>query len=220
MENETPIQMSRRLRNDPVFGLGWCIGDKACDLFSKWAIGTFRLGTGMTNAWDPADSPLPMDQRIGRLMIRFGFMDEFFGVSRMMERKQFGFNPDDNQSRPAVNSGEIPNGRWFLQVMDFRRNAKVNDELPKNWLSKEWIDQGGVGKIPRFGPQEVIGILCKSMNLELGTFVTPVEIDDQLMGLGGAVCTDDTPKCSACDLSIACQANVDSTKVNLKSCYT
>ena len=220
MASETPIQMSRRLRNDPVFGLGWCIGDKACDLFSKWAIGTFRLGTGITNAWDPADSPLPMDQRIGRLMIRFGFMDEFFGVSRMMEKKQFGFNPDDNQSRPGGKSGDIPDGRWFLRVMDFRRTAKVSDGLLMNWLSEEWKSQGGIGKIPKLGPQEVIGILCKSMNQELGTFMTPVEIDDQLMGLGGTVCTDDSPRCSACDLATTCQANTNSTKVNLKSCYT
>lgn len=217
---ETPIQMSRRLRNDPVFGLGWCIGDKACDLFSKWAIGTFRLGTGIANAWHPADSPLPMDQRIGRLMIRFGFMDEFFGVSRMMEKKQFGFNPDDNQSRPKLKSEEIPSGRWFLHVMDFRRKATVSKGLPIDWLSEEWVSQGGSGKIPRFGPQDVIGILCKSMNEELGTFITPVEIDDQLMGLGGTVCTDDSPKCTACDLATTCQANTDSTKANLKSCYT
>ena len=100
------------------------------------------------------------------------------------------------------------------------KNAKVSDGLPMNWLSEEWISQGGVGKIPKFGPQDVIGILCKSMNQELGTFITPVEIDDQLMGLGGAVCTDDSPRCSACDLATSCQANIESTKVNLKSCYT
>jgi len=220
MTTETPIKMSRRLRNDPVFGLGWCIGDKACDLFSKWAIGTFRLATGIANAWDPADSPLPMDQRIGRLMIRFGFMDEFFGVSRMMERKRFGFNPDDNQARPAAKSGDIPVGRWFLHVMDFRRQASVSKGPPTDWLSEEWKSQGGVGKTPRFGPQDVISILCKSMNQELGTTMTPVELDDQLMGLGGEVCTDDSPKCTACDLAATCQANTDSMKDNLKSCYT
>ena len=221
MTTETPIKMSRRLRSDPVFGLGWCIGDKACDLFSKWAIGTFRLATGIANAWDPANSPLPMDQRIGRLMIRFGFMDEFFGVSRMMEKKQFGFNPDDNQARPAPKSGDIPVGRWYLHVMDFRRQASVRKGPPTDWLSGEWKSQGGVGKIPKsFKPQDVISILCKSMNQELGTTMTPVELDDQLMGLGGEVCTDDSPKCTACDLATTCQANTDSMKANLKSCYT
>lgn len=220
MTTETPIEMSRRLRNDHVFGLGWCIGDKACDLFSKWAIGTFRLGTGLADAWDPADSPLPMDQRIGRLMIRFGFMDEFFGVSRMMEKKQFGFNPDDNQSRPGLNTGDIPDGRWFLRVMDFRRKATASKGPPVKWLSAEWHSQGGTGKSPRFSPQEIIGILCKSMNQELGTSITPIEIDDQLMRLGGTVCTDDSPNCSECNLASTCQANVDTAKTNLKSCYT
>ena len=220
MSNETPIEMSRRLRNDPVYGLGWCIGDKACDLFSKWAIGTFRLCAGLKDEWDSSDAPLPMDQRIGRLMIRFGFMDEFFGVSRMMEKKQFGFNPDDNQLRPKVNSGEIPDGRWFLQVMEFRRKANVGKGLAHDWLSQEWKSQGGVGKVPKFGPQEVIGVLCKSLSSHSGVSFTPVEIDDQLMGLGGTVCTDDSPNCSECNLKSVCQANNDPEKFNLKSCYT
>jgi len=220
MSNETPIDMSRRLRNDPVYGLGWCIGDKACDLFSKWAIGTFRLCAGLKDEWDSSDAPLPMDQRIGRLMIRFGFMDEFFGVSRMMEKKQFGFNPDDNQLRPKVNSGEIPDGRWFLQVMEFRRKANVGKGLAHDWLSQEWKSQGGVGKVPKFRPQEVIGVLCKSLSSHSGVSFTPVEIDDQLMGLGGTVCTDDSPNCSECNLKSVCQANNDPEKFNLKSCYT
>lgn len=220
MSNETPIEMSRRLRNDPVYGLGWCIGDKACDLFSKWAIGTFRLCAGLKDEWDSSDAPLPMDQRIGRLMIRFGFMDEFFGVSRMMEKKQFGFNPDDNQLRPKVNSGEIPDGRWFLQVMEFRRKANVGKGLAHDWLSQEWKSQGGVGKVPKFGPQEVIGVLCKSLSSHSGVSFTPVEIDDQLMGLGGTVCTDDSPNCLECNLKSVCQANNDPEKLNLKSCYT
>ena len=220
MENETPIAMSRRLRSDPVYGLGWCIGDKACDLFSKWAIGTFRLCAGLKYEWDSSDAPLPMDQRIGRLMIRFGFMDEFFGVSRMMERKKFGFNPDDNQMRPKVDSGVIPDGRWFLQVMEFRRQAKVEKGPVRDWLLNEWKIHGGVGKIPKLDPQEVIGILCKSVSSDLGVSLTPVEIDDQLMGLGGTVCTDEQPNCSLCNLSFVCQANNDQKKINLKNCYT
>jgi adenine-specific DNA glycosylase len=54
----------------------------------------------------------------------------------------------------------------------------------------------------------------------LGRPVTPVEIDDQLMGLGGTVCTDDSPNCSVCNLNLSCQANSDIKKVNLKNCYT
>jgi len=217
---ETPLTMSRRLRNDPMYGLGYCIGDKACDLFSKWAIGTYRLGSGIDQSWDPADSPLPMDQRIGRLMIRFGFMDEFFGVSRMMSAKTFGFNPEDGQTRPVPSSGLIPYGRWFLRVMDFRRNAKVRKGPAMSWLNAEWLSLGGIGNVPKFGPQEVIGVLCKSMNRGLGISITPVEIDDQLMRLGGTYCTDNDPDCSSCDLASTCQANTDLTKVNLKFCYT
>lgn len=220
MVSETPLQMSRRIRNDKVYGLGYCIGDKACDLFCKWAIGTYRLTVGISSAWMPADSPIPMDQRIGRLMIRTGFMDEFFGVSRMMSKSRFGFLPTDNQLRPAEGSSLIPSGRWFLKVKDFRRNAKVQKSLTSEWLEQEWRVSGATGKCPKFGPQEVVNILCKSMNRELGTEVTSVEIDDQFMRLGGNICTDDNPKCQDCDLRELCQANTDLSQINLKSCYT
>lgn len=220
MANETPLEMSRRLRNDKVYGLGYCIGDKACDLFCKWAIGTYRLTVGVSPAWNPADSPIPMDQRIGRLMIRTGFMDEFFGVSRMMSRSSFGFEPKDGQVRPNDGDSIIPSGRWFLRVMDFRRKAKVQAVLVSKWLEQEWLAEGSTGKCPRFGPQEVISILCKSMNRDLKTEVTPVEIDDQFMRLGGDNCTDDNPNCGSCSLKNSCQANIDFSRANLKLCYT
>lgn len=220
MASETPLEMSRRLRNDKVFGLGYCIGDKACDLFCKWAIGTYRLTIGVIPAWSPADSPIPMDQRIGRLMIRTGFMDEFFGVSRMMSKSAFGFEARDSQARPVNGDSPIPNGRWFLKVMDFRRKAKVQVSPASKWLEQEWRASGLTGKCPKFGPQEVVSILCKSMNRELDTEVTPVEIDDQFMRLGGDICTDDNPKCGTCSLKDSCQANTDSSRLNLKSCYT
>ncbi len=52
---ESPREMSRRLRNDPndKEGLGWVMGDKACDLFAKWAIGSFRLTEGLDCEWGP-----------------------------------------------------------------------------------------------------------------------------------------------------------------------
>jgi hypothetical protein len=220
MPNETPLEMSRRVRNDSVYGLGYCIGDKACDLFCKWAIGTYRLGCGLESSWDPSDSPLPMDQRIGRLMIRTGFMDEFFGVSRMMAGKQFGFNPEDDQTRPNTGEDIIPDGRWFLRVMEFRRKSRVEKGAALTWLKDEWREGGRSEKPPRFGPQEVIGLLCKSLNREKGLKITPVEIDDNFMRIGGSVCTDVDPQCTKCDLQFVCQANTDPQKSNLKFCYT
>lgn len=220
MSTESPIEMSRRLRQDRVIGLGYCIGDKACDLFTKWTLGSYRLTAGLLNSWAPADSPIPMDQRIGRLMTRFGLMDEFFGVTRMMSSTRFGFTPDDAQPRPSALGSSIPVGRWFLRVMDFRRKAKVEAAAPKLWLENEWRRFGGSGRPPKFGPQDVVTILCKSLSEYSGVDVTPVEIDDQLMRLGGSVCKDDLPECNDCSLSSSCQANSPRGSIALKSCYT
>ena len=220
MENETPLEMSRRLRSDKIIGLGYCIGDKACDLFVKWALGSYRLAAGLGGTWDPTDIPIPMDQRIGRLVTRFGLMDEFFGVIRMMSKKRFGFSPEDGQNRPDEHDNKFPAGRWFLSVMDFRRTATVTEPAAKAWLEAEWRHHGGAGRTPRFGPQKVVSILCKSINEHLGTTITPVEMDDHLMGLGGSVCTDQTPTCDQCVLSLCCQANSHTGLLDLKSCYT
>jgi hypothetical protein len=217
---ETPTEMARRLRKDRVFGLGWTMGDKACDLFAKWAIGTYRLCEGLDPAWSAADAPIPMDQRIGRLFTRFGFLDEFFGVVRMMSKKTYGFTPPSLVTRPDASDDEMPSGRWHLTVKDFRVFGKVTSEVHLRWLNSEWDRLSGSGRRPEWTPQPVLSILCRSLNDQFQSYVTPVEVDDYLMGLGGSVCTDEDPNCGECDLSVACQANMDPTRLGLKRCYT
>ena len=138
----------------------------------------------------------------------------------MMAGKQFGFNPEDDQTRPNTGEDIIPDGRWFLRVMEFRRKSRVEKGAALTWLKDEWREGARSEKPPRFGPQEVIGLLCKSLNREKGLKITPVEIDDNFMRIGGSVCTDVDPQCTKCDLQFVCQANNDPKKVNLKFCYT
>jgi len=212
--------MSRRLKNDPLNGLGWCMGDKATDLFVKWAVGTFRLGNGLSTPWTAEDCPLPMDQRVGRVLMRSGFMDEFFGVARVMSAKNQGFSPPPDSShklRPSAN-GEIPEGRWHLMVKDFRRNSRVQNPRVVSWLQQS-LANSSFPAPSAWRPQDVLSAMCRSYNLTHGNFVTPVELDDFLMRVA-ETCTDDDPKCSSCVLSNSCQANQDSNMVNLKRYIT
>jgi hypothetical protein len=216
---ETASEMSRRLRNDSVFGLGWSMGDKACDLFAKWAVGTFRLGTGLAIPWEPADCPLPMDQRIGRVLMRCGFMDEFFSVSRIMGVASNGFTSMSRpaQSRPKIGD-PIPNGPWHLTVMNFRRNSKVREKSSIAWL-KSVAHETSALMPAGWGPQDVLSMLCRSYNHAHKVHVTPVELDDFLMNVAGP-CRDHDPDCLSCPLNRVCQANCDPSMVNLKLYFT
>ena len=52
---------------DAKYGLGFGIGDKAADLFVKWAIGCLDLTPPKQRNWRPTEAVIPMDQRIGRV---------------------------------------------------------------------------------------------------------------------------------------------------------
>ena len=218
-KTETPSEMARRLKNDAVTGLGWSMGDKACDLFAKWAVGTFRLGEGLDIPWRPEDCPLPMDQRVGRVLIRCGFMDEFFGVSRVMSIKSNGFTshekPEQNRPKPG---DSVPDGKWHLMVMNFRRNSKVVNPHLIEWLS-ETATQSGAIKPKSWGPQDVLSSLCRSYNRSHNGDVTPVELDDFLMN-AATPCTDNFPTCTQCPLNKACQAHNDPKMSALKKYFT
>jgi hypothetical protein len=221
-ERESPREMSRRLRNDPNEreGLGWVMGDKACDLFAKWAIGSYRLVAGLDTPWDPADCPIPMDQRIGRLMIRCGFMDEFYGVANEMSVASHGFTPRGHQVRPARGDRSIPSGPWHLTVMNFRRQASVERGDVRNWVVSALSELGRHEMNPDTRPQDIVSLLCRSFNMRYGGLLTPVEVDDYFMEIGGGTCTDQDPACSRCGLGDVCQANIDSDMIALKNCFT
>ncbi|MCG3770205.1 MAG: hypothetical protein JW384_01348 [Nitrosomonadaceae bacterium] len=223
--HEMPKEMARRLRNDKNLkdGLSWVMGDKACDLFAKWAIGSFRLADGLDCRWTPADCPIPMDQRIGRLMIRTGFMDEFYGVVGEMSVKTHGFEPKSSQSRPEANDAIIPSGEWFLTVMDFRRRAKVPKTRRPDalaWVNKAKKVMGLPEEADVYYPQDVVSLLCRAYSENFDRLLTPVEIDDFFMAVGGADCKDHDPTCGGCRLRNVCQANNDIEMSNLKYCYT
>jgi hypothetical protein len=215
-----PVQMARRLRNAPKYGLGFCLGDKAADLFVKWSIGTLNLCAGMPDVlWTPADTAIPMDQRIGRVMMRAGFMQELYGVSRLMMTK-VPFTPRPNAGpKPQSAHDPLPSGTWHLTVMNFRRNATIRDQRVKDWFESVSKESNIVPE-KGFRPQEALALLCRGYNAEMKEDLTPVHLDDFFMEIAGKWCLDDNPKCGECVLRDACLANNDPAMANLKNYIT
>lgn len=202
--DERPIEMARRLRNDVSYGLGYCLGDKAADLFTKWAVGTFRLTPAGTKPWVPADTVIPMDQRIGRLMMRTGLMDEFFGVARLLDKPMFDYR--GTGTRP-IGQGLVA-APYYLTVRDFRRGARVPAGPARVWLNAAWHEFHAT-RPPGWDPQEVVSALCRTLSHHLGSEFTPVHLDDAFMSAGELACSDQLPTCTACPFETACQANSD-----------
>ncbi len=205
--DESPLGMARRLRQDPLVGLGWCLGDKAADLFAKWAIGTLRLTPPTQRPWTAMDTSIPMDQRIGRVLMRCGVMDEFFDIPKLLRTKQGMLANLENIELPEGDA--IPAGSFFLTVRDFRRYARASRPSAVEWLGRKKHGRGWL-------PQEVISELCRSLSAATGKEFTPVHLDDFFMEVADKWCWDQAPQCSTCPLSTSCQANNDPTRASLK----
>lgn len=218
---ETPSEMSQRLRDDRLEGLGFAIGDKAADLFAKWSVGTFNLGAGLDILWRPEDCPLPMDQRVGRILMRVGFMDEFFGVSRALATKSWGFtNPSNPSARRPVHGEDLGVPGWHLRVTQFRQNGRVSSPELRAWLNSESARLDAPAS-KSWTPQNVASLLCRSLNDQLGTNLTPVVLDDYFMHLAADDgCRDLSPVCATCDVSEHCQANNSAGYAILKTFFT
>lgn len=202
---ERPLEMARRLRDDREHrtGLGYVLGDKASDLFAKWVVGVFLLTPPNTKPWLAADTAIPMDQRIGRVMMRCGIMDEFFGVARLMQRNDEMFEFRGRGDAPTDVLSAAP---YYLTVMTFRRNARVpKGSAAETWLDGFWRSHRRTAP-PLWTPQAVIGVLCEAVSEAFGILVTPVHLDDFFMDVA-TPCRDSDPDCPACPLADVCQAN-------------
>ena len=66
--------MSQQLKNHHRYGLGKAIGDKACHLFAKWVISTFRLTRRQEKSWGDFSFEVPYDSNAGRVLWRTGYL--------------------------------------------------------------------------------------------------------------------------------------------------
>lgn len=213
-DNERPLDFARnRLRKDAKYGLGFGIGDKAADLFVKWAIGCLDLTPPKQRNWRPTEAVIPMDQRIGRVMMRCGFMEEFFDtrilVEKGLKRKppMFVFNDRDvgNTELQSSSSGLLDT-ELFLWVREFRRKGRVPDGVALDWCKKVW-SKFYRGRAPPMDPQTVVQLLCKSITHENKIMFSAAHLDDFFFDLAEDYCHDKNPRCDECPINDSCLAN-------------
>ena len=111
----------KRLRNHHKFGLGYGIGHKTADLFVKWSVG-YQPNSSRNEDWQPTEAVIPMDQRIGRVMMRCGFMESFSIQTHIRKYLDKGDEPMfANDEGAQIPDSGLPNSRLFLMVRQFRK---------------------------------------------------------------------------------------------------
>ena len=215
-ENERPLDMARkRLRNHHKFGLGYGIGDKAADLFVKWSVGCLNLTPPEMRDWEPTEAVIPMDQRIGRVMMRCGFMEEFFDTELHI-RKYLDKGDEPmfaNDEGVQIPDYGLPNSTIFLWVRQFRRKGRTKhrgEEATRiegdEWCRKSWKEHYG-GRVPTLDPQTVVQLLCKSISQKNSETFSAAHLDDFFFDLAEEYCHDKNPRCDQCEISDSCLAN-------------
>ena len=202
------------LRQDTLHGLFYAIGDKALDLYVKWIYGSFSLFIGI-GGMASTDVPVPMDQRIGKVLMRIGFMDELFDLGTCISDGRFLLK-GPGKGKAELIDGNPPKERVFLRVTDFRRHGRIrNEELAP--VLNQYRSSVFPGKT--LPPQVAINIILELFRATTEISILPHKFDDLLMHVA-EFCHDRSPDCTNCPLQYQCQANVLIDKSFLKEYYT
>ena len=205
--------VKKTIRQDAVHGLFQAIGDKAIHLYMKWVYGTFKL-IPTDVAIPPDELPIPMDQRIGKVLMRSGFMDEFYGMEESIQSGKFLFTRPGGT--PAnLDSGSPRDDRTFLRVTNFRNYGEISDDEILRLLKVHYPNT----RIRSIKPQTALVCLLKMMQYNRENSLEVHELDDAMMGVANH-CHDRNPDCASCPISDKCQANNAVGKSYLKKYYT
>lgn len=185
--------MSRKIKDDPTYGLGKAIGPKAAHLFAKWAVFSYPLlRSDVDTGWGRCSFETPFDSNAGRVLYRTGFLGAW---TTPAELKQW----------QVLQAGKGKGGKTYLRVTNLRSNGsaiaaksttlqQLNKSLVRDHLRTK---KGAARKVE-------LQHLPSALSLHDGSF-SPGEIDDGLIRIGTTWCLNhERPKCSECPLRRVC----------------
>jgi hypothetical protein len=190
-KNPSSEIMSRKLKDDPKYGLGKAIGNKAAHLFTKWYVHSFSLSMNKSNSWGKLSFELPLDSNAGRVLFRTGWLLNFMTLRELKNWEVVQEEAGKKRSH-------------YIRVTNLRGyNCKIamNDSDFFNkykGISREYL------KI-KANPRSV-EIQQIPNALLLGTGYGIGDLDDGLMYIGTNVCFNlEAPKCSKCSINNLCE---------------
>jgi len=187
--------MSQQLKDHERYGLGKAIGDKACHLFTKWMVSSFRLSRSPNMAWGKFSYEVPYDSNAGRVLWRTGFLlkwapEEVFVKHEVIQRKK----------------GK--NGLDYIRVTNIRGVGALNS-LPKH-IHERYVEIAKEHMKTHSRPPRKVEIqriqhaylLEDHENTGLGV----ADFDEGLMHIGTRYCFNHSaPLCDKCPIGPLCE---------------
>ncbi len=108
--------MTKALKDHERYGLGKAIGDKACHLYAKWLVSSFRLSRRKEPSWGEYSLEVPYDSNAGRVLWRTGYLLHWA-------------SEDEYMQRDVIQKGKGKGGLDYIRVTNMR-GMHTRQELP------------------------------------------------------------------------------------------
>lgn len=199
---ESAEGMSQQLKDHERYGLGKAIGDKACHLFAKWMVSSFKLTRRAEPSWGNFSFEAPFDSNAGRVLWRTGY---FLQWASLKEYK----------AKDVVQLGQGKGGSNYIRVTNIR-GMKASASLPEN-IQNAYTNVGinhlKTNKRPpkKFEIQRIqhAYLLEQYPSANLGV----AEFDEGLIYIGTQYCFNHSePLCSKCPINKFCEGYQENRK--------
>lgn len=188
--------MSQGLKDDTEYGLGKAIGDKACHLFAKWLVFSFRLTRRNEPSWGPFSFEVPYDSNAGRVLWRTGYLLKWASET-------------EYQRTQVIQPKRGKGGTHYIRVTNIRgmtTNCLPNDlqSAYKEVAVEHLMTHRRLPRKVEIQRVQHAYLLSDfaSTGLSVGHF------DDGLMYIGTRFCLNhDKPHCSQCPINAFCEGH-------------
>lgn len=191
-------QMSRQLKSHDRYGLGKAIGDKACHLFTKWFVSTFRLARRNGCGWSDFAYEVPYDSNAGRVLWRTGYLLHWADESAYTKRGVL---------RPGAGKG----GTTYIRVTNIRgmgseRPLSEDEKALHAEICTAYLQTHKVTP-RRTQIQHLQHIyLLKHTREHSDDPLTVAHFDDGLIYIGTQFCLNHAdPRCDKCPIQTLCE---------------
>ncbi len=189
--HESAELMSRDLKSNEEVGLGQVIGDKACHVFAKAYVHTYKMSYSITDAgWSPYSFELPLDSNAGRVLFGTGWLQCWADLSSY-------------EKWDVIRKRAGKGGTDYIRVTNIRNQSIPKDKLGRSLLHKyDTVVRHHLKTRTRWSRvriQEIPNAILLGTEYGIGDF------DDGLLEIGLKYCKNHSnPDCGACPLSDIC----------------
>jgi hypothetical protein len=189
--------MATELKDNPKYGLGKAVGDKAAHLFVKWVTYSYPLLLSDSDpGWSRWSFEIPFDSNAGRVLYRTGFFSLWA-------------SPAEYRGKKVLQPGAGKGGTTYLRVTNIRGMPSSEAERHEPLVAAYADLCVRYLKTHRRRPQRVeIQRIASAVSLIDRTF-SPGDVDDGLTKVGTTWCLNIAdPNCGECPLNTVCEGTL------------